>query len=243
MIPILMYHQVAVPPPKGTRLRGSTVHPKRFASQMRWLKRLGYTGLSLAELGPYLRGEKTGKVVGITFDDGYQNVHDNALPLLTELGFSSTNFIVTGEIDGENHWAQATGSPQAKLMDVASIQNWVAAGQEIGSHTVSHIRVAEVGATVAQQQLIQSKQDLEHLLQQEITSFCYPYGNCSTEAAQWVKAAGYHQAVTTARGLAGPADDLWTLPRVNILRSTHLLHFLRKVLTQYENDKRAGKDS
>ena len=35
-IPILMYHQIDVPPPKGTRLRGSTVHPARFKSQMRW---------------------------------------------------------------------------------------------------------------------------------------------------------------------------------------------------------------
>lgn len=242
MIPILMYHQVDVPPPKGTRLRGSTVHPQRFASQMRWLKRLGYKGLSLAELEPYLRGDKTGKVVGITFDDGYQNVYNNALPILTELGFTSTNFIVSGEIDGENAWAQETGSPKAKLMCADSIRNWANSGQEIGSHTVNHVRLAEVGPVVAQQQLMQSKYDLEQLLQRDITSFCYPYGNHSAEAAEWVKAAGYRLAVTTERGLAGTDDNPYTLPRVNILRSTHLLHFLRKVLTQYENNKRAGKD-
>ena len=109
MIPILMYHQIAVPPPKGTRLRGSTVHPIRFARQMQWLKRLGYTGLSLAELEPYVLGQKTGRVVGITFDDGYQNVYDNALPVLKKLGFSSTNFIVSGEIAGQNTWAQRAG--------------------------------------------------------------------------------------------------------------------------------------
>ena len=242
MIPILMYHQITVPAQKGTRLRGSMVHPQRFAGQMRWLKRLGYTGLSLSELDPYLKGEKQGRVVGITFDDGYQNVHDNALPVLTELGFSSTNFIVSGEIDGANTWAQATGSPAAKLMCAASIRNWAQSGQEIGSHTVSHVRLAHVSTEEALSQLKQSKEALEQLLQQEISSFCYPYGSYSPEVKAQVKALGYQRAVTTERGLAGVQDEVHALPRVNILRSTHLLHFLRKVLTGYENKKRAGKD-
>ena len=47
MIPILMYHQIGEPAPKGTPYRGLTVHPKRFTQQMRWLKRFGYTGLSM----------------------------------------------------------------------------------------------------------------------------------------------------------------------------------------------------
>ncbi len=241
MIPILMYHQIAVPPPKGTRLRGSTVHPKRFAQQMRWLKRLGYTGLSLQELVPYLAGEKTGKVVGVTFDDGYQNVYDNALPVLTELGFSSTNFIVSGELDGENTWAQHTGSPKAKLMCADGLRHWVQSGQEIGSHTVSHVRLAQVDPEQARLQIQQSKQDLEQLLQQEITSFAYPYGSYNSQAQALVAAAGYRQAVTTERGLAQANDSVHALPRVTILRSTHLIHFLRKVLTGYENTKRAGK--
>lgn len=242
MIPILMYHQITPPSKKGTRLRGSMVHPQRFASQMRWLKRLGYTGLSLAELDPYLKGKKQGRVVGITFDDGYQNVHDNALPILMELGFSSTNFIVSGEIDGENTWAQATGSPEAKLMCEASIRNWAQSGQEIGSHTVSHVHLAKVSPEEALQQLKQSKLDLEQLLQQEISSFCYPYGSYNHAVKTQVEALGYQRAVTTERGLAGAQDALHALPRVNILRSTHLIHFLRKVLTGYENKKRAGKD-
>lgn len=242
MIPILMYHQITIPSAKGTRLRGSMVHPQRFASQMRWLKRLGYTGLSLADLDPYLRGEKKGRVVGITFDDGYQNVHDNALPVLTELGFSSTNFIVSGEVNGENTWAQATGSPAAKLMCESSIRNWVQSGQEIGSHTITHVHLAKVAPEEALRQLAQSKLDLEQMLQQEISSFCYPYGSYSPEVKAQVEALGYKRAVTTERGLASPQDEAHALPRVNILRSTHLVHFLRKVLTGYENKKRAGKD-
>lgn len=241
MIPILMYHQIDVPPPKGTRLRGSTVHPKRFKAQMRWLKRFGYTGLALKDLKPYLSGEKKGKVVGITFDDGYENVHRNALPILTELGFSSTNFIVTGQLGGQNYWAQATGSHPSKLMEIEQIRDWHAQGQEVGSHTVDHIYIARTPKEQALAQLEQSKQTLEDLLQEEITSFCYPFGNESKEARQWVAKAGYEMAVSTQRGLVRKEDDPLALPRINILRSTYLLHFLRKTLTQYEDKKRAAK--
>lgn len=238
MFPILMYHQISEPPPKGTRLRGSTVHPRRFESQMRWLKRLGYKGLSLSELSPYLKGEKTAKVFGITFDDGYENVYENALPVLAELGFSSTNFIVTDEINGENHWAQRTGSLPSKLMSTGQIRDWHRQGQEIGSHTASHIYVAQTSEKEALDELRQSKSVLESILQKEVSTFCYPYGNESVEARQWVRKAGYNMAVSTQRGLASDKEDVFALPRVNILRSTHLLHFLRKTITHYEEKKR-----
>ena len=72
-IPILVYHQIAEAPKKGAPFRGLYVSPTAFARQMALLKLLGYQGLSMTDLQPYLRGEKSGKVVGITFDDGYLN--------------------------------------------------------------------------------------------------------------------------------------------------------------------------
>ena len=69
-IPILMYHQIDTPPVRGTPLRGLVVHPKDFNNQMRWLKWMGYQGLSMRDLEPYLAGEKPGRVFGITLDDG-----------------------------------------------------------------------------------------------------------------------------------------------------------------------------
>ncbi len=89
-----MYHQIGEPNPKGTPFRGLTVHPDSFARQMRWMRRLGYRGLSMRDVMPYVRGERQGKVFGITFDDGYRNVHHNAMPVLSELGFTATNYFV-----------------------------------------------------------------------------------------------------------------------------------------------------
>ena len=64
-IPILMYHQIDVMPPRGTPMRGLIVTPQAFARQMGLLKMLGYQGLAMRDLEPYFSGEKQGKAHGI----------------------------------------------------------------------------------------------------------------------------------------------------------------------------------
>lgn len=103
-VPILAYHQIAVPPSRKAPFRSMVVHPEAFRRQMEWLKKLGIQGVSLREAMPYIRGEKAGKVAAITFDDSYANVHENALPVLQEFGFTATNFVVANQIGGSNVW-------------------------------------------------------------------------------------------------------------------------------------------
>lgn len=240
MIPILMYHQIALPAPKGTPFRALTVHPKDFQRQMTWLKRLGYTGLSMRDLMPYLNGEKTGKVVGITFDDGYQNVLQNAIPILNQLGFSSTNYIVSNQFSGSNYWDQDKGVPASRLMSLQELQQWVKSGHEIGSHTLDHVHLDQLDNQSAQQQIQQSKHDLESSLQVEVSAFCYPYGSKNPQIADWVRQSGYINATTTDRGLALASDDLMNLPRVTVARSTNIVRFLQKCMTQLEHKKRTA---
>ena len=54
-----------------------------------------------------------------------------------------------------------------------------------------------------------------------------------------LREAGYTNATTTGRGLAGPGDDLFLLPRVGIWRTTHMIRFFQKCLTGHE-DRRRG---
>lgn len=103
-IPILMYHQIDLPPPRGTPLRGLVASPGSFARQMFLLKCLDYKGLSMRDLEPYLKGERQGRVVGITFDDGCQNNVQNGLPVLKKHGFTATCYAVSSMIGGVNSW-------------------------------------------------------------------------------------------------------------------------------------------
>ncbi len=238
-IPILMYHQIDVPAPRGTQFRGLTVHPKSFARQMRWMHRLGYRGLSMRDLMPYLKGERTGKVFGITFDDGFRNVFNNALPVLNELGFTSTNYLVAHQFDGGNVWDADHNVPFSPLMSKDEAKAWVNAGQEIGSHTLDHVHLPELSKEEARRQILESRKLLSDVVEQEVTAFCYPYGHFNSEHALMAAEAGYQNATTTQRGLASAQDGYFLLPRVGIWRTTHLLRFFQKCLTGHE-DRRRG---
>lgn len=241
MIPILMYHQIGQPAPKGTPFRGLTVHPDKFRRQMSWLKRLGYRGLSMRDLMPYIRGERTGKVVGITFDDGYRNVYENALPILLELGFTSTNYFVSQKLDGGNDWDYDIGVPHSDLMSVTEMRNWNDAGQEVGSHTLDHVHLPDVSFEEARRQIYRSRDQLEQYLGAAVEAFCYPYGDETPAIRELVQEAGYTNATTTERGLVRPDDDPFGLPRSTVARSTNMVRFLQRCLTRLEDNRRRKK--
>ena len=193
----------------------------------------------MSELMPYLRGEKKGKVVGITLDDGYQSNLLHALPILKNMGFSATCYVVSGKLGQHNEWDEALGMAQAALMGVEEMRRWVDAGMEVGSHTCSHADLNQLSLAEAGHELLQSKSDLENLLQKPVTQFCYPYGHFSPEHESLVSQSGYVAATTTHRGRACATDRMTALPRVPVVRSTYSLQFLLKVLTRYEDSKRS----
>lgn len=238
-IPILMYHQIDLPAPRGTSFRSLTVHPKSFKRQMHWMRKLGYRGLSMRDLMPYLNGELSGKVFGITFDDGFRNVFQHALPVLTECGFTSTNYLVANQFGGGNVWDTHNNVPFSPLMSQAEAREWVQAGQEVGSHTLDHIHLPDLPLEQARHQIFHSRHMLSDAVKEEVTAFCYPYGQFNSGHAELVTEAGYRSATTTQRGLASTKDSAFLLPRVGVWRSTHLLQFFQKCLTQYE-DRRRG---
>ena len=237
-ISILTYHHTEQAPPKGFPMRSLWVTPSSFSAQMRWLSRLGYRGLAMSELMPYLRGEKKGKVVGITLDDGYQSNVSHALPILKQHGFSATCYVVSGRLGQHNEWDAALGMAKAALMSGEEMRAWVDAGMEVGSHTCSHADLNQLSLAQARHELLQSKSDLENLLQKPVTQFCYPYGHFSPEHEVLVSQAGYEAATTTHRGRACATDRMTALPRVPVVRSTYAVQFLLKVLTHYEDSKR-----
>lgn len=235
-IPILMYHQIDEPPQRGTALRGLIVAPSSFAWQMRMLRLMGYRGLSMRDLEPYLTGDKQGKVVGITFDDGYQNNLAYALPALQANGFTATCYGVSSMVGGTNAW-DAGKVAQKPLMTQQDWQTWHAAGMDVGSHTQTHANLKELPNEEARQQIVHSKTELEQLLGAEVRHFCYPYGWFQTQHEEMVRAAGYVTATSTRRGRVQAGDNPYALNRIMVARATHPLQFFMKVATAYE-DKR-----
>jgi len=233
-IPILMYHQIDVPPPRGTKLRGLVVAPNSFIWQMKMLSFMGYRGLSMSDLEPYLIGDKRGKVVGITFDDGYFNNIENALPVLMDHGFTATCYGVSGLIGGTNIWDRDLVS-EKPLMSLRDWQRWFKAGMDVGSHTRSHANLTELPDVEAKAQIVDSKHELERAIGCEVRHFCYPYGAFCAAHQQMVLESGYVTATSTHRGRVHLGDDPLALKRVMVARATHPLLFFLKVGTCYED--------
>ena len=237
-IPILVYHQIAKAPPKGSPFRSLYVAPEAFARQMAWLKRLGYTGLSMSGLQPYLNGEREGKVVGITFDDGYQNNLTQALPALLKQGFSSTCYAVGGLLGKTNVWDESQGIAQTPLMNEAEIRQWVSAGQEIGSHTHQHVNLLATDDEGCRVEMALGKTGLESVTGQSVSHFCYPYGHYEDKHVAMAREQGFVTATTTQRSRCHAQTDLLQLPRVPVLRSTSLPVFWLKIATAYEDRRK-----
>jgi peptidoglycan/xylan/chitin deacetylase (PgdA/CDA1 family) len=236
-IPILMYHQTDVAPPSGTPLRGLVVSPGAFFRQMLLLKCMGYRGLSMAHLEPYLAGERQGKVVGITLDDGYQNNLTHALPVLKKFGFSATCYAVSSMMGAQNTWDLAIGVPQKNLMTKQDWLTWIAAGMDVGSHTKTHADLTRLTASQAMDEMEGSRVELHQTLGYDAKHFCYPYGRYDASHVAMARQAGYHTATTTRRGRAAAGDSAFELRRVLMAHATTPLHLALKVATRYE-DKR-----
>lgn len=235
-IPILMYHNIGTPP-EGARLRALYVRTGAFGRQMLLLKMLGYQGLSMSAAMPYLRGEKSGRVAVITFDDGYVDTYEQALPILNTFGFSATCYVVSKRMGQYNDWDAATLNVQKQLMTAEQVKAWHAAGMEVGAHSRTHPRLSKCTDEELQMELAGSKADLEALTGAPVTQFCYPYGDLDTRVADAARKAGYDAATTVNRGHAHPGDDPMLLRRVLVSGSNMLYLFLIKLLTKYE-DKR-----
>ena len=233
-IPILMYHSIAAMP-KGTVMRSLHVPPKLFKLQMWILKIIGYQGLSMGELEPYLTGKKKGRVVGITFDDGFKNNLTNALPILKRFRFSATCYIISQKIGGINEWDLDRGIDENPLMNEDEIKQWIGSGMEIGSHSQNHVRLSESNIETTTKEITQSRLDLESQFNCPVEHFCYPYGSYNNEIIGITKRAGYSTATTVDRGRAKFGDNLLTLSRVPITHRTFLHLFIMKILSRYED--------
>ena len=237
-IPILTYHQIESAPPRGAAFRSLYVSPRTFERQMASLAMLGYRGLSMSALMPYLRGEQSGKVVGVTFDDGYLNNLTHAMPVLQAHGFTSTCYVVSGRLGQTNAWDRGAGVVQTALMNPGELRQWLAGGQEVGAHTRHHVRLTELDTERCKDEIAGCKAELETLTASPVRHFCYPYGDMSGAHAALVHDAGFDTATTTQRGRCQPGDDLMQLPRVPVLRSNLLALIWLKLTTRYEDRRR-----
>jgi len=227
VVPVLMYHSVSPDPPASTRRL--SVSPAAFAAQLQHLADEGFSTVTFGELGSAL-GRGTAlppRTVVLTFDDGYADAVEQALPLLARHGFTATVFVTTGWLADAG--ARAAGEPLDRMLSWAQVRELAAAGVEIGAHSHSHPALDQLSAARLRGELTTSKTLLEEHLGAPVRTLAYPFGHSSRGVRAAAADSDYALAASVANRLLPARPDLLALPRLTIRRSTDLAEFARLV--------------
>ncbi|MBI1953034.1 MAG: polysaccharide deacetylase family protein [Candidatus Omnitrophica bacterium] len=197
--PILTYHRLD----PVRRTDTPTLTPQAFERQMEWLAK-GWKVISMADLASGLEGKRrlSGRSVVITFDDGTEDNHRYAFPVLKRLGLPALIFVITDNI----------GKPG--FLNADQILEMERGGISFGSHTSGHAYLPEKTLESVQQELTVSKAKLESLLGKPVEFLSYPGGGYCLRIAQLAREAGYRAACTTNRGYRRRPVDLFALRRI-----------------------------
>jgi peptidoglycan/xylan/chitin deacetylase (PgdA/CDA1 family) len=189
-VPVLMYHVIAAAPITAGQPE-LFVSADDFKAQIEWLADRGYVGVTLDQVFAAWAGE-TGlpkKPIVISLDDGYASHYTAALPILAKVGWPGVLNLKVDALD------------QGELSE-EQVQEMMAAGWEIGAHTVTHPDLTTLSGAELEAEIGGSKRALERRLGTEIDFFCYPSGRYDEETIAAVRDAGFTGATTTEAGFA-----------------------------------------
>ena len=84
-------------------------------------------------------------------------------------------------------------------MNADELRQWLAGGQEVGSHTQNHVRLLQSDAVTSLAEMTGDKSALEGLLTAPVQHFCYPFGEYDQQHVALARQAGFQTATTTRR--------------------------------------------
>ncbi len=174
-VSVLFYHRVADQHPNGW-----TMPTAMFARQIRWLKeRFDVVDLAEAQLR-IASGRNSRPTVAITFDDGYSENIEFAVPLLLTEELPFTYFVSTNHVFGNRPFPHDVDAGRPlEPNSLSQLRELAAAGVEIGAHNRNHVHLGVVSVDVMEAEIVGSKRDLEQALECEVRYFAFPYGQPS----------------------------------------------------------------
>jgi peptidoglycan/xylan/chitin deacetylase (PgdA/CDA1 family) len=203
-----------------------------FEKQMNTLLKLGRP----ISLGDGITLLSSGYNFAVTFDDAYQSVLQNALPILLEKNIPATIFVPTGCLGGKPTWIKNQSHNYASET-VATEEQLKALPTDlitIGSHTVSHINLTNVDESIARREIFESKETLEKVLNQKVTLFAAPYATLNENFTDLFRESGYHRVFLNIPTFPATKTDLYILGRIGVEPSDWPLEYRLKFAGAYQ---------
>ena len=153
--------------------------------------------------------------VALTFDDGYRNFADVALPMLEKLKFPATLFVVSGFCGRRNEWPDqpAGAAPSLPLMpwqELAALPSSV----ELGAHTVTHRDLRKLSREDCEHELSHCREEIERRTGRPVRWLAYPYG-ASSPQVRLLAGRQFELAVGTTLAYVSRHSDRFDLPRID----------------------------
>ncbi len=239
-IPILMYHRVLREKPERSKYN-IYVTVAELEWQIENLKQRGFELITFKDIAAGVRAKKP---VILSFDDGYEDNYQNLLPLLQKHQVKAVIYALGDRSIRNNYWDMGEGEAEASLMSDEQLLACHRSGLvEIGAHGLTHSRLSQLDAEELHREVKQSKIVLEELLEDEVVSFAYPYGDYGVRETEQVRQAGYLFGVATITGPVNLANDLMRVRRITMFPDTKPAAFKKKTSGWYlRYCKLRGKD-
>lgn len=203
--------------------------PQLFEEHLRWLSEhcecVSFSNI-LAKRLP----ESNRPIVSVTFDDGYADNHEHALPLLKKWSVPATFFVTVGLLEQDDATVQRlmqlrqTGFDEIRPLSWQQVEELLQEGMEIGSHTYSHPNLARLDPPNLQLELRRPKERLEERLGSEIMTMAYPFGkpgrHVNELVMEMVEEAGYEKAAAILFRGVRESDSRFVLPRFFATRNS-----------------------
>lgn len=108
-------------------------------------------------------------LITVTFDDGWESIYSDGLPLLNRYGIPTTQYVLSGVFDDRNYLTME----QIKAMQKA--------GHEIGCHSIDHADMTTLNAMMLQKQLKDCQDIFQNGLGTSVEHFASPYGSSNPQ--------------------------------------------------------------
>jgi peptidoglycan/xylan/chitin deacetylase (PgdA/CDA1 family) len=224
-VPILTYHQIT--PAPHPRYAKYAITPHDFAIQLQWIADNGFVPVRLEDLFGTARCDVPAKPIVLTFDDGFEDCLEHAVPVLQRHSFTATFFLVAGSVGRTSRWLLEERSLEYRLIDWPSARMLLKAGFECGAHGMNHRRLATLSTAECLHELMDARVRLEDNLNSPIRHLSYPFGSFNPAVRNMAAECGYVSACTVEPGIASTEDDPLTLKRLHVIAVDGALTFTR----------------
>jgi peptidoglycan/xylan/chitin deacetylase (PgdA/CDA1 family) len=215
---VLCYHSI-----HSTKSFASAA-PSLFETQLRWLKDHCEV-IRFSEVSEASKAARRNRpAVALTFDDGYSDNYEHALPLLQKHEIPATFFLTVGLLQKQSaviarfQMLQRSSYEDIRPLEWAQVRDMRKAGMEIGAHTFSHPNLARLSRQAVEVELKRSKDIIEQHLGEPVTLMAYPFGkpgrHFRDETAQIAAASGFKYAAMVLYRAVSPRDSCFKIPRL-----------------------------